>query len=341
MPADIDADLLRAFLAVVDQGGFTSAARALARTQSAVSMQVRRLEERTRQPLFARAGREVCLTAAGEVLAGYARRMLALNDEALATLGAGALAGTVRLGAMDDYATRILPAILATFAAREPAVRLEVQTGLTGRLLEQLGRGLDLVLAMHPAGVSRGQVVRREAALWVGPVGCRALAAAVLPLALAPPGCLFRAWALAALDGAGRRWRIVHESPSLGALEAAVGAGLAIGVGKAGTADGSLRRLGPSLGLPPLPEADIALHRAPGIAAPAARLAEHLAARSGPVSWRRWPELGIAQKLADQGTSQRRSSLKIMSVMRPSTPIVRMPSRITSVKRPRMALRIM
>ncbi len=281
MPTDIDTDLLRAFLAVVDHDGFTSAARALGRTQSAVSMQVRRLEERTGRPLLARAGREMRLTAAGEVFIGYARRMLALNDEALATLETGSATGTVRLGVMDDYATRILPPLLAAFAAREPAVRLEVQTGLTSLLLERLGRSLDLVLAMHPAGLGRGLVLRQEASLWIGPTEAEPWRQPVLPLALAPPGCLHRAWALAALDGAGRRWRIVYESQSLGALEAAVAAGLAVGVGKAGTADGSLRRLGPAMGLPPLPDADITLHRTPGIVAPAARLAEHLARELG------------------------------------------------------------
>jgi DNA-binding transcriptional LysR family regulator len=183
---------------------------------------------------------------------------------------------------MDDYATRILPPMLAAFAVLEPAVRLEVQTGLTGRLLEQLGRSLDLVLAMHPAGLGRGQALRREAALWIGATDTRPWRQPVLPLALAPPGCLFRAWALAALDGIGRRWRIVYESPSLGALEAAVAAGLAIGVGKAGTIGGTVGPLGPAAGLPPLPEADIALHRAPGLGAPAARLAEHLVRALGP-----------------------------------------------------------
>ncbi len=281
MPTDIDTDLLRAFLAVVDHGGFTSAARALARTQSAVSMQVRRLEERTGQMLLARAGREVHLTAAGEVFVGYARRMLALNDEALAVLETGGASGSVRLGVMDDYATRVLPPILAGFAAREPALRLEVQTGLTGLLLERLGRGLDLVLAMHPAGLGRGHVLRQEATCWIGPVDAEPWRQPVLPLALAPPGCLHRAWALAALDGNGRRWRIVYESQSLGALEAAVAAGLAIGVGKVGTVDASLQQLGPATGLPPLPDADIALHRAPGLTAPATRLAEHLARELG------------------------------------------------------------
>ena len=114
--------------------------------------------------------------------------------------------------------------------------------------------------------------------MWIGPADGSPEREAVLPLALYPVGCLFRAWAVAALDGAGRPWRMVYESASLGAVEAAVAAGLAIGVAKAGTAAPGLRRLGPAAGMPELPVAEIALHRARGRLSPAAlRLAEFLA----------------------------------------------------------------
>lgn len=274
---DVDTDLLRAFLGVAEHGGFTRAAAALNRTQSAVSVQVQRLEARVGRTLFTRAGRIVRLTPDGEVFCGYARRMLGLADEAAAAFARAPLAGTVRLGVMDDYATRILPPLLRQFQRRSVDVRLEVETGLTGAMLPRLGRDLDLVLAMHLAGTSGGQVLRRERAIWIGPPDDLPERAAVLPLALYPVGCLFRAWAMAALDGAGKPWRLVYESASLGAVEAAVAAGLAIGVGKAGTAAAGLRRLDRGQGMPELPVAEIALHRARGrLGPPALRLAEFL-----------------------------------------------------------------
>lgn len=270
MRLDVDTELLRAFLAVDEQGGFTRAAAVLHRTQSAVSVQVQKLEARLGQPLFTRGRRGIRLTPAGERFRGYARRMLALADEAALALAETPAAGAVRLGVMDDYATRVLPPLLQRLRAGAPGVRLEVQTGLTGAMLPRLGRDLDLVLAMHPVGSGQGRTLRREAAVWLAPAEGDLHRELVLPLALYPPGCLFRAWAVAALDGAGRPWRAVYESGSLGAVEAAVAAGLALAVGKAGTAAASLRRLGPAEGLPELPAAEIALHRAAGRLSPAA-----------------------------------------------------------------------
>ena len=272
MRLDVDTELLRAFLGVAELGGFTRAAVMLNRTQSAVSVQVQKLEARLGRTLFARAGRVVRLTPDGEEFCGYARRMLALLDEAATAFAPAGSAGPVRLGVMDDYATRILPALLSDFLRRTPAVRLEVQTGLTGAMLPRLGRDHDLVLAMHPAGTASGQVLRREQAVWIASPAWTATREAVLPMALYPAGCLFRAWAVAALDGAARPWRLVYESASLGAIEAAVASGLAIGVGKAGTAAPELHRLGPADGLPALPAAEISLHRAPGRLPPAAGL---------------------------------------------------------------------
>src|ERR1041385_7702419 len=120
MPADIDTELLRAFVAVADSGGFTRAAHSLNRTQSAVSMQIKRLEATTRSALFERMGRGIRLTQPGEALLGYARRILDLNDEALENLTRAPLEGPVRIGAMDDYGTRLLPSVIARFCADHP-----------------------------------------------------------------------------------------------------------------------------------------------------------------------------------------------------------------------------
>src|SRR5690242_11550146 len=124
MPYAFDPDLLRAFVAVVDHGGFTRAARSLNRTQSAVSMQIMRLEGATATPLFERGGRAPVLTRAGEALLGYARRILDLNDEAVRVLDGARIAGTVRLGAIDDYAACVLPEVIARFSEHYPDVHV-------------------------------------------------------------------------------------------------------------------------------------------------------------------------------------------------------------------------
>jgi DNA-binding transcriptional LysR family regulator len=277
MQPDIDTDLLRSFVAVADGGGFTRAARLLNRTQSAVSMQIKRLEAQTGAILFDRAGRAVRLTRAGEALLGYARQILALNERALSALSGIGLSGTVRLGAMDDYATWVLPDILARFAHANPLVYVEVHTGLSAELLKQLGRSLDLVLAMHPERGATGEVLRVERAVWAAAAHRDLHHRDPLPLALYPRGCLFRRWALEALDQTGRAWRMSYMSPSLAAVAEAVRAGLAISVFKRSLLPRDLRVLGEAEGLPKLPSAEIALHRASDRpSAAVAELALHL-----------------------------------------------------------------
>lgn len=280
MDNNIDVALLRAFLAVAEGGSFTVASRRLNLTQSAVSMQIRRLEELVGGALFERNSRNVGLNLRGESLLSHARRMIALNDETLAHMRGQPLAGRVRIGAIEDYAVHAIPAILAQFMAQHPNMVVEVETGFTPALLERLGDEFDMVLAMHPAGAARGEVVRLERAVWLGSRrhGCHAQA--VLPLALHQPGCQFRAAALTALDHAARRWRLAYISQSLGAIDGAVAAGLAITVGKAGLQAAGVDILTEADGLPALPSFEIALHRAPLRAnAGANALAELLLAR--------------------------------------------------------------
>ena len=152
----LDPELLQAFVAVADQRSFTRAAAALNRTQSAVSMQIKRLEERVGVELFHRTKANVDLSSAGEGLLGYARRILTLNDEAVARLREHKVAGVVRLGVMDDYGTAILPPILATFLASYPLIHVEMETGLTSGMPARLGEAYDLVIAMHPVGRGDG-----------------------------------------------------------------------------------------------------------------------------------------------------------------------------------------
>lgn len=273
---DLDPDLLKAFLAVAEHRSFTRAADRLNRTQSAVSVQIRRLEQRLGTQLFQRNRSGVVPTAAGDELRVYAQRILALHAEAIGALRARKPEAVIRLGVMDDYGTIVVPPLLGSFAKDHPAIGVEIETGLTATMPARLGEAYDLVIAMHPQGRGEGELLRREQAVWAASASCRATAEETLPVALYPHGCLFRQWAAEALDRADRPWRLAFVSRALAAVESITAQGLAVTVVKAGTLPPRLRPLGPRDGLPPLPIADIRLHRARNLSRPAALLADHL-----------------------------------------------------------------
>jgi DNA-binding transcriptional LysR family regulator len=272
----LDPDLLQAFVAVAEHRSFTRAAVALNRTQSAVSMQVKRLEERLQTELFHRTRTNVDLSAAGEGLLGYARRILTLNEEAVGRVREQNVEGRVRLGVMDDYGTLIVPPLLAGFAASFPQIHIEMETGLTSTMTDRLGEAYDLVIAMHPEGRTEGDLLRMEQAVWATSAEHRIEQLDPLPVALYPQGCLFRGWAMQALDEANRSWRLAFVSHSLSAVEAIAAQGLAVTVVKASTFPSTLRRLTARDGMPPLPKAQICLHRAPKLSQAASLLADHL-----------------------------------------------------------------
>jgi DNA-binding transcriptional LysR family regulator len=276
----LDPDLLKTFVAVADQRSFTRSATQLNRTQSAVSMQIKRLEAQLGTPLFLRTTAQVALTPSGEALLGYARRILALNDEAVGRIRQHEQAGEVRLGIMDDYGSIVVPPLLAGFGQRYPRIRVSMETGLTSRMTERLGEDFDLVIAMHAKGQGGGEFLRRERPVWAASPEHPVEQLDPLPVALYPSGCLFRAWAMAALDRAHRPWRLAFVSHSSAAVEAVVAQGLAVTVLKAGTFPAGLRTL--ATGMPTLPQADIRLHRAPALAPAGALLADFLAAAIRP-----------------------------------------------------------
>jgi DNA-binding transcriptional LysR family regulator len=272
----LDPDLLKAFVAVADQRSFTRAAAMLNRTQSAVSMQIKRLEERLGVELFARSKVNVDLSSAGEGLLGYARRILLLNDEAVGRLRDHKVEGVVRLGVMDDYGSLVVPPLLSRFVSGYPQVHVEMETGLTATMGERLGSSFDLVIAMHPEGHGGGEFLRREQAVWAAGASHPVEAMDPLPVALYPQGCLFRQWAMEALDKAKRPWRLAFVSHSLAAVEAIAAQGLAVTVVKSGTFPSRLRALSERDGMPKLPAADIRLHRASNLSRAASLLADHL-----------------------------------------------------------------
>ncbi|WP_431854698.1 LysR substrate-binding domain-containing protein [Azospirillum sp.] len=284
MAANLDTDLLRAFVAVADARSFTRAADALFRTQAAVSQQVKRLEEVVGKRVFERDTKGVRLTGDGEVLLAYARRMLTLNDEAVATLRHGAAPASVRIGTPDDYATMLLPDVLARFAAAHPGITVEVVCDNSPDLVAEIEKGrYDLALVTRRADDPAGERVRAEPVLWVAPPasgpnggpngGIEALDP--LPLALFPKGCVVRDLAVAALEGMGRAWRVAFTSKSVVAVHGAVLGGLGLTAMEACTVPPSLRVLTLADGFPELPLVDIALHRAPGAtSAPVRTLAD-------------------------------------------------------------------
>jgi DNA-binding transcriptional LysR family regulator len=274
----LDPDLLKAFVAVADHLSFTRAAAMLNRTQSAVSMQIKRLEDRLQVELFHRTKANVALSAAGERLLGYARRILALHDEAVGGLCEHKVEGVVRLGVMDDFGTLIVPSLLASFVSGFPLIHVEMETGLTASMPSRLGETYDLVIAMHPEGRGEGEFLRREQAVWAASPEHAVEDQDPLPVALYPQGCLFRKWAMEALDAAKRRWRLTFVSHSLSAVEAIAAQGLAVTVVKAGTFPAKLRPLSDRDGMPRLPAGDICLHKAADLSPAGALLAKHLAA---------------------------------------------------------------
>ncbi len=274
----LDSDLLRVFVAVADSLSFTRAADRLNRTQAAVSAQIKRLEERVDVRLFRRTTARVELSEHGEVLLADARRILALHDAAIARLMGRNAEICLRLAIMEDYGTKHLPRILAELAERFPSARVDVEVGLTARLLLRLGRSFDAVVAMHAAGAGEGELICRENAVWVASAERDVEDLAPVPVALSNPDCLFRSWASAALDEAQRPWRLAYVSPSFTAVEAIVEQGLAVTVMKASLVSPRLRQVLPPK-LPPLSSAEIRLHRAAGLGAGETALIDHIADR--------------------------------------------------------------
>ncbi len=228
---DLDLDLLRGFVAVAERGGFTAAGLALGLTQSAVSLKVKRLEDLLGKPVFARTSRAVSLTREGETLLAYARRMLALNDEAVRRMVAPPVTGRLRLGVADHFIPRNLAPMLASFSRAFPELRLEVEVGRSHELRagQEQGR-LDLVLGKRRDGETTGRLVFTEDIVWVAAPGFVTAPDRSLPLSMLPQGCMFRERALAALARAGIAFEIVYTSASLLGVAAAAQAGFALTV---------------------------------------------------------------------------------------------------------------
>ncbi|WP_353981100.1 LysR family transcriptional regulator [Salinicola endophyticus] len=259
----LDSEVIRSFVTIAESGSFTRASRQLFRTPSALSMQIKRLEETLGQTLFVREARHVRLTAEGELLLGYGRRLLKLNAEAVTQFLSPGLEGRVCLGVTDDVLERTLSQVLPRFAREFPSVQVEVSVARSVELLGRLDAGeLDVVLVVagNPGTETRGEIVHREALVWAGREGGLAVQRSPLPLALAQQGCPWRAMALSALDRACIDYRVAYSCDLCAGQQAAAVADLAVLPFPRSLVRPPLQRIG-ERDLPPLGEYQVALVR--------------------------------------------------------------------------------
>lgn len=274
----LDLDLLRCFVTIAETGSFTRAGDRLGRTQSTVSLQVKRLEDQLGRPVFHRTPRSLRLSTEGERLLGPARQLLRLNDATIAEIFEPDMTGRVRIGVPEDFATAHLPGVLAAFTKAHPLVELEVTCDLTLNLLERFYAGaFDLVLVKRePSAPLEGVRVWREPLVWVARDPLAVAGLEVVPLVVSPEPCVYRKRAVDALDAVGRHWRTTYTSTSLAGSLSAVMAGLGITVLPREMVPTTLSVIVGSADLPPLYDTEIALIEAPGLSDTAHRLAQHI-----------------------------------------------------------------
>lgn len=280
----LDPELLRAFQLIAEGNSFTQAADRLGRTQSAISMQIKRLEDLLGQSVLSRGkGGGITLTTHGRYLLTRTRQILALNDEVISTFRAPVISGTVRLGTPDDYALSHIPGVLRRFAETHPAVQVEVLCSSSGDLVNRLKAGeLDLTLLSDGVQTRNAPTVP----LWRGPLSWITSTQYAphrqdpLPLALAHNECGWRAAAQAALEKAGIRYRIAYLSGTQIGTHAPVLAGLAVTVSALTVLPEGVRAMRPDEGLPKLPEFGIVMMKGPNPSQPVTdALAAHIQER--------------------------------------------------------------
>ena len=265
---NLDMTTLRSFMAVADHGGVTRAAGALNLTQSAVSMQIKRLEEMLDITLLDRANRRVTLTASGEQLLSYARRIVALNDEAVGRLTEDLFEGEVVLGVPHDVVYPVIPRVLKTFNSVCPRVKVQLRSSSTWKLHEEMRRGeVDIILGTEAELQPGGETLTEMPLRWTSPRGGQAWKKRPIRLAFGQV-CAFRPIAIKALDAAGIHWEFAVESEDDRAIEALGSADLAVGAMLEDSIPPYLEALPPGCELPDLGSQKINLYRTPGSTGP-------------------------------------------------------------------------
>ncbi|PSL47884.1 DNA-binding transcriptional LysR family regulator [Chitinophaga niastensis] len=254
----LDLDLLRTFVLAVDMDSFARAAEQVSRSQSAVSLQMQRLEEITGHKLFLKQGRGWRLTASGELLLGYARQLLEINNKAVEALTATHIAGRVKLGLLADFSESGLPLVLARFASVHPQVEIEVTIDRQAVMLQKLQAGkLDVITTFGTHTPEDAIAIGRLPLRWIGGNNKTIALQEPLPLLLFESPCLFRAAGLEALDKVKRSWRPALTSASVAGMWAAAQAGLGITIRTEMGLPAGCIPLSATAGLPPLSEVHI------------------------------------------------------------------------------------
>lgn len=275
---NLPTDMLRAFVTVVDEGGFTAAADKLGRTQPAISQQIKKLEVLLDRALLNRESSKLDVTPAGSALLNYARQMLAINDEAIGFFANPPVSGRIRFGIPSEFAITLLPKIVSRFARAYPDVTLEVTCDLSRNLVAEAQRHrYDLVLALHDdvSDTARANIehfVRTDPLVWVSSGASRAHQLETLPLVAAPSGCIYRQRALRCLGEAKRRCRIAYTIPDLTGIQAAIEEGIGVTVLARSTVPAGMILLDRSAGLPDLGDIGISLKYADNAENPAVKV---------------------------------------------------------------------
>lgn len=275
-------DLLRTFVSVVDLGAFTKAGDALGRTQPAISLQMKRLEELVGAPIIKQVGRTLLLTSEGEMLLSYAREMLRLNDEAASYFNRSKVAGVLRVGLPNDYAVAFLQGVITEYTRQHPGISLELYCGWSPEILDRL-RADELDLAVAMTDHERAQYLSRswiERPIWAAAETATFDPTASVPLAAHPEGCAYRARMIQSLDAARIRWRVAYTGPGISGLQNAVMNGLGVSALTRYTMLPGMRMLDQSEGFPPMAEIRVGLfYKHPRLSDAGIRLVNHIVAR--------------------------------------------------------------
>lgn len=259
---NLPTDLLRSFVTVAELGSFTTAADVLGRSQPAISLQIKRLEEMVNQALFQRRNRRLELTEKGQHLFDYSRQILALNDEVVASFIRPKVVGKIHLGIPNEFAASFLPDVLRRFTQTHPEVVVQVSCDLSVNLIQRIQRNeFDVVLALHQGRTPQSAVCTwMEDIVWVGAPGFSVQNKLSLPLIVAPEGCVYRARIMRVLNQRTRNWQVVYTSPNYSGIRAGVAAGLGITAIARSTVVDGMRILGSNEHLPALDDVEMGLH---------------------------------------------------------------------------------
>jgi len=276
----LDLDVLRTFVAIAETGSFTTAANAVFRTPSAVSMQIKKLEDILGRPVFVRDARSVSLTPDGEMLLGYARRLIAINREAVSKFIVPDIVGVVRLGSPDDFGERVLPHVLKRFSQTHPSIAVDVIIDQSVNLRRRMDdRTLDITLLTNSTGASIGaETLLTERIVWAGAKGGCAHMREPLPISVWEEGCNWRQRAMDALGRDGRNYRVAYMSAHTAGQRAAIMADLAIAPLPKSFITDEMVELGVKDGLPIMGDYSIAMMVTPDASAPVKAASDHIRA---------------------------------------------------------------